>query len=199
MRRPRSIFVALLAVATALAEDDLPKRGATDLLDVEPTLMPNRAELPEPATDHSVARLEVEVERARNNAAAGERLFRSGILSKVEAETRVLKLVRLTADLAATRLAAAETEATEMRAKSAAQHVSKDALEATETALVSATADARKTAAARDTAEIKAAELNVSRRRQLLASGIGRKSDVQRAEDQLAALRETIARRSAEK
>jgi hypothetical protein len=56
--------------------------------------------------------------------------------------------------------------------------------------LVAATNAAQSAAARRDRAELDAALLNLSRQKKLLALGSGRKSEVSRAEEKVAALQQ---------
>ncbi len=192
--------VAGIAVATAICagalalEPDLPKRDPGELMDLEPKLIPKSpAPDAEPMRANGadlVVRLEVDLERAKRGDAAGERQVRAGIIAKVEAENRALKVVRLTSELEAARLALLQGEVDLQRAELAEKKGSRETLNAAEEKLAERLAAATAARLAWERAELKAAELNLSRRRQLLAAGIGRKSDVQRAEEQLAALKE---------
>ena len=67
---------------------------------------------------------------------------------------------------------------------------SQSEMEIAKTALVAATNAAQSAAARRDRAELDAALLNLSRQKKLLALGSGRKSEVSRAEEKVAALQQ---------
>jgi hypothetical protein len=108
---PLIIFLA----ASLLAEEELPQDPTDEPLDIDPPLLiqeiPSRD--PVQSTPGVPAQLDPEgiqiaLEKAKKSAAAGERLYRSGVIAKVEAENRVLKVVRLEADLANARLEVAK-------------------------------------------------------------------------------------------
>ena len=187
----RRLF-AILAVATLLvsarAADDLPRRAPGEAMDFEPgLLLPDLANVPGPAD--SPARLEAALERAKKSAASGARMFRAGIIAKVEAEKRALKVVRLTAELASAQLAGAKTELETKQAEFAAGKISQEQLDATQASTEAAAEASAKTSTTWARAQLAAAELNLSRQRQLLAAGIGSKSLVSRAQSQVAGLK----------
>ncbi len=187
MRRLFTILAALSLLAAARAADDLPRKENGEAMDFEPGLLPDLKNVPEPAD--SAARLEAAIERAKKGAASGERMFRAGIIAKVEAEKRALKVVRLTSELAAARLLAARTEFDEKRAEFDAGKLSQEQLDAAQASTEAASAAANSASATWQRAELAAAELNLSRQRQLLAAGIGSKSVVSRAQSQVAGLK----------
>jgi hypothetical protein len=123
-----------------------------------------------------VAKLEKELARAEKRASSADRMFKAGIIAKVDAEQRALKVVQLTAALAEARLQAAKTLATE-----AEQPIG-------ESALADAEAEAKRAAEDRHRAEIEQALRDLQRQQKLLALGSGRKADVSRAEKKLAEL-----------
>lgn len=183
---------AILAVATLLvparAADDLPRRAPGEAMDFEPgLLLPDLTNPPGPAD--TPARLEAAIERAKKSAASGERMFRAGIIAKVEAEKRALKVVRLTAELASAHLAAAKAELEIKQAELAAGKISQEQREAAQASTDAAAEAAAKATATWQRAQLAAAELNLSRQRQLLAAGIGSKSLVSRAQSQVAGLK----------
>lgn len=187
MRLAATIISACL-IASAIAADELPQRAEQDgPMDFEPGVLPNLNEVREPTG--SVTAIEAALDRAKRSAASGERLFRAGIIAKVEAEKRVLKVVRLGADLAAARLDATKIELSAKRAEFAAGKLSEEQLDAVQAAADAASESAESTRAAWRRAEIEAAEINVSRQRKLLAAGIGSKALLQRAVSQVAALK----------
>src|SRR5437762_9527467 len=92
------------AIASA-AEIELPRDDDYQSFEVEPpNLIPNReiddaAAVPAGASAAAADRLEREVERAKKTAQNAERLFRIGVLAKIEVEQRALRVVRLQSDL----------------------------------------------------------------------------------------------------
>ena len=184
MRRIFTILVAFSLLAPARATDELPQHSAGEAMDFEPGLLPDLGPAPEPPLPpDSPAQLEATIERAKKSAASGERLFRAGIIAKVEAEKRALKVVRLTFELAIARLETTKTELDAKRADFDAGKLTQAQLDAAQ-----ASADAA-ASTAWQRAELAAAELNLSRQRQLLAAGLGSKSLVARAQSQVAGLK----------
>ena len=190
--------VAVVATALAALAADEPQPGDSDVsFDVEPPLLiPNRSDEPlsasaaaTPAQDVDLARLEKNFQRAKRNAAGVERFCKIGALSKVEAEQRAVRAIRLESDLANARLARAKEEMLQKEKQLAAGEISKKDLAQTESALALAIEAAHAAAAKRERAELEAAEANVHRQEKLLALGSARKSDVSRAEQKLAELK----------
>ena len=142
-----------------------------------------------PAPDGDVARLEKQLERAKRSAAGAERLYKIGVLAKVEVEQRLLKVVRCESNLANAQLARAKEEVAAQESQVAAGESTKDELEAAKAALAQLTEAAQMAAAKRERAELEAAEANVRRQRKLLALGSADKSDVNRAQEKLAELK----------
>ena len=141
----------------------------------------------EPIAD--VPWLEAALIRAKKSAAEGERLFRAGVIAKVEAEKRALKVVKMGADLAAARMESARLDFTAGRKDFDAGSISREALDVAKAAFTSAITAANAAATEWQRAELSAAELNLSRHRKLLASGIGCRTMVKRAEAQVATLK----------
>lgn len=181
-------FVALASVvsatfALALAEPELPAPDEGPPLEIEPPLLIEsrsadgnfvlRGTGPLSDPEVELAKLEKDLARAKRNAAGAEGLYRSGIIAKVEAEERALKVIRVESKLAEARL---------QEAKRLAQNVPK-----TE-AVVAAEISAERAAEQRSRAELEAALRNLARQQKLLALGSGRKADVHRAEEKLAQL-----------
>ena len=179
--------IAILLLASARAADDLPRRAPGDTMEFEPGLITGLPAQPDPAT--AVPRLEAALARAKQNAARSARLFRSGVIAKVEAERDALKVIRLEASLAAARAEAAKTAHEEKRVEFDAGKLSKEDLAAAQTLMDTASADSARAAAAWQRAELAAAELNLSRQRQLVAAGVGSRAMLQRAQAQVAALK----------
>ena len=186
-----SAVIAAALLASAHAADDLPHSAPVDAMDFEPGLLPDLSAVPDPAG--TVPEIEVALERARKSAAAGERMFRAGIIAKVESEKRALKVVRLGADLATARLDAAKIELAATRAEFDAGKLARERLDAAQSATHEATEAVAIAAAAWQRAELAAAELNLTRQRQLLAAGIGSKTLVQRAQSQIEGLKSKSA------
>src|ERR1700704_3715492 len=108
MARWFALSCAVVGLTAALTAQELPKHDADESFEIEPPLLiPNRSNepLPDVATAGKSApnldpdRLGKELERAKKSAAGAERLFKIGVLAKVEAEQRALRVVRLQSDL----------------------------------------------------------------------------------------------------
>ncbi len=197
MTRIFALLVTVIATAlAAFAADETPRNESNepDSFDIEPPpLIQNRPDEQLSATpapgDLDVARLEKELDRAKKNASGAERLYKIGVLAKVEVEQRALKVVRLESDLANAQLARAKTEVAAQEFQVAAGESTKDELEAAKTALAQLTEAAQSAAAKRERAELDAAEANVRRQEKLLRLGSAQKSDVNRAQEKLAELK----------
>jgi hypothetical protein len=133
--------------------------------------------------------LEKQLDRAKKNASGAERLYKIGVLAKVEVEQRALKVVRLQSDLANAQLARAKDDLAAQESQVGAGESTKDELEAAKAALAQLTEAAQAAAAKRERAELDAAEANVRRQQKLLALGSAHKSDVNRAQEKLAELK----------
>ena len=190
--------VSLLFAATLLAEEELPKDPG-EPLDIEPPLLiqesPNRNIVhTTPAApgqkEIDPERIALALEKARKNAASGERLYKSGIIAKVDAENRVLKAIRLEADLAEAKLELAKQNLEVQQVRLDAAEISSEELETAKSVLAAATKDAESATAKKDKAELDAAELNLRRQQKLLAMGSGRKSEVNRAQEKVSAMQQ---------
>jgi len=196
MMRFFAFTISLFLAASVLGEEELPQ-DPTEPLDIEPPLLiqeiPSRElvqSTPGLAADPDPERVLIALEKAKKNAASGERLFRSGVIAKVEAENRALKVVRLEADLANARLEIARQNVASQQARYDAVEIPAAELELAKSALAVATTEAASAAAQREKAELEAALLNLNRQKKLLAMGSGRKSEVSRAEEKVAALQQ---------
>ena len=185
------IFLA----ASLLAEDDLPTDP--EPLDIEPPLLiqeiPSRGPeqaTPDVAADLDPEQIQASLEKAKKSSASGERLYRSGVIAKVEAENRALKVVRLASDLANARLEVAKQNLASQQSLFDAKEIQQSELEMARSALAIATDEAASAVAAREKAELEAAILNLRRQKKLLAVGSGRKSEVSRAEEKVATLQQ---------
>lgn len=191
------IFVAVVVLPmSSLLAQELPKSD-DDSLDVEPPLLVPPGELARgadesregpPAAPPDVEKLEQQLERAKKSAASAERLVRMGVLAKVEAEQRGLRVLRLEAALANAQMAAAKEQVTVQKAHSAAGQASKADLDGALATLARSSAAAEAATERYRKAQLDAAALDLRRQRQLLAQGSAHKSDVARAEEKLATL-----------
>jgi hypothetical protein len=191
MTRIFTLLVTAFALAiTVWAADQSAgnKSEEPDSFDIEPPVLKQNLS-DETLPDGDVARLEKQLERAKQNAVGTERLWKIGVLAKVEVEQRVLKVVRCESDLANARVARAKEELAAKESQFATAEITRDELEAVKTALAQLTEAAQVAAAKRERAELEAAEANLRRQQKLLKLGIAGKSDVTRAEEKLAELK----------
>ena len=196
MMRPLAFTLSMILAASLLAEEELPQDPG-EPLDIEPPLLiqeiPNRdpsQSTPGVAPELDPERIQLALEKARKSAASGERLYRSGVIAKVEAENRALKVVRLEAELANARLEVAKQNIDAQQARFDAAEIPAAELELAKSALAAATDEAAAATAQREKAELDAALLNLRRQKKLLAMGSGRKSEVSRAEEKVAKLQQ---------
>ena len=200
MRRFALTLAIAAATAAALgAEEDLPT-NPNEPMDIEPPLLiqetPNRNIVyttpgnleAKPAGDPE--QLAIALEKARKSAAAGERLYKAGIIAKVEAENRALKVIRLKAELAEAKAEAARQSAAAQDARLEAGEISSEQVEAAKSEAVAAIKEAESAAAEKEKAELEAAVLNLQRQKKLLAMGCGRKAEVNRAQEKVSALQQ---------
>ena len=181
-----------MGVIPLLAQESAPDPGS---FEVEPPLLvqPDGKPVasvdasPTPSTD--VAQLDKQLERAKKSAASAERLYKAGVLAKVEAEQRALRVIRLQAELAKAQLAAVQKSAGTGDGMVQTVQVQQASGLGSKIVLAQMTADAQAAAARLARAELDAAILNLQRQQKLLALGSARKSDVTRAEEKLAALK----------
>ena len=191
MARIFALPVTLLALAMAVCAADQSaanKSEEPDSFDVEPPILKQNLS-DEPLPDGDMARLEKQLQRAKQNAAGAERLYKIGVLAKMEVEQRLLKVIRCESDLANARVARAKEELAEKESQLATGEITKDELESIKTALAQLTEAAQVATAKRERAELEAAEANVRRQQKLLKLGIAGKDDVDRAQEKLAELK----------
>jgi hypothetical protein len=191
MARIFALPVTLFALAIAAWASDQSagnKSEEPDSFDVEPPML-NQNLSDEPVPNGDMARVEKQLERARQNAAGAERLYKIGVLARAEVEQRLLKVVRCESDLANARVARAKDELAEKESQLATGEITRDELESMKTALAQLTEAAQAATAKRERAELEAAEANLRRQQKLLKLGIGQKSDVTHAEEKLAELK----------
>jgi hypothetical protein len=197
MIRGIALLALLLSSApVAYPETQLPESDDYQSFEVEPPiLLPNRQVEAEatPADskglNHDPAVLEKRVELAKRSAAEAEQLFKRGVLSRVEVELRVLRIVRLQSDLENARLERAKADLAVQQTRLEMREISKAQLAVFDRAVQAATETAEAAVAARDRAEIAAAETNLRRQQKLAHLGSARPSDVARAEQKLADLK----------
>jgi multidrug resistance efflux pump len=191
MARIFALPVTLLALAMAAWAADQSagnKSEEPDSFDVEPPILKQNLS-DEPLPNGDMARLEKQLERARQNAAGAERLYKIGVLAKAEVEQRLLKVVRCESDLANARVARAKEELAEKESQLATGEITRDELESMKTALAQLTEAAQAATAKRERAELETAEANLRRQQKLLKLGVGQKSDVTHAEEKVAELK----------
>lgn len=183
------VFLATIA----LAQDELPTHDEPSF-EIEPPLLiqeePNERLQSRPGRESDPEWMAATLEKAKKSAAAGERLFHRGIIAKVDAENRVLEVVRLEAGLADAQLQRAKASVAAHEARLAAAEITPAELERAKAELAQATAAAQAATARRDQAELEAAVRNLQRQQKLLALGSARKSDVSRAAERVAALQQ---------
>jgi multidrug resistance efflux pump len=183
--------VTLVALAMAVCAADQSaenKSEVPDSFDVEPPILKQNLS-DEPLPNGDLARLEKQLERAKQNAAGAERLYKIGVLAKMEVEQRLLKVIRFESNLADARVARAKEELAEKESQLATGEITRDELESIKTALAQLTEAAQAATARREHAELEAAEANLRRQQKLLKLGVGQKSDVTHAEEKLAELK----------
>jgi hypothetical protein len=196
MIRAVALPVTLLAAAIVTVAADpsaKSKSDEPDAFDVEPPILKQNLSdeaIPTAGTpDAEVARLEKQLERAKRNADGAERLYKIGVLAKVEVEQRLLRVVRTESDLANVRVTQAKEKVDEEESRVASGEKVKAALDAAKATLAQLTEAAQVAAAKRERAELEAAEVNVRRQQKLLKLGSARESDVAGAEEKLAELK----------
>ena len=193
MIRAVALPVTLWAAIATIAANGQSPTDEPDAFDIEPPILKqNLSNEPLPTTgtpDAEVARLEKQLERVKRNADGAERLYKIGVLAKVEVEQRLLKVVRSESDLANARVAQAKEAVAEQESRVASGENAKGELASAKATLAQLTEAAQIAAAKRERAELEFAEANVRRQQKLLKLGSAHKSDVDRAEEKLAELK----------
>jgi hypothetical protein len=184
---PVTLF-ALAMAAWAADQSAANKSEEPESFDVEPPILKQNLS-DEPLPNGDMARLEKQLQRAKQNAAGTERLYKIGVLAKMEVEQRLLKVIRCESDLANARVARAKEELAERDSQLATGEITRDELESIKTALAQLTEAAQVATAKRERAELEAAEANLRRQQKLLKLGIAGKDDVDRAQEKLAELK----------
>jgi hypothetical protein len=191
----RGIALSLTFVASAiiaLAADQPTNSEEPGEFDIEPPILKQNLsdELAEAGTpDGDIARCEKKLERAKRNAAGAERLWKIGILAKVEVEQRALKAIKCEAELATARVTQAKAAVADQEPRVASGETTKQELEVAKTALAQLIEAEQQAKAKLQTAELEFAEANLRRQQRLLQLGSAHKSDVTNAEEKLAELK----------
>ena len=184
------IFLTSAMIASAADQPNNPDDPGE--FDIEPPILKQNLsdELAEAGTpDGDVVRCEKKLERSKRNAAGAERLWRIGVLAKVEVEQRALKVVKCEAEVASARVVQAKGAVAEQESRVASGEATKQELEVAKTALAQLIEAEQKAVAKRETAELEFAEANLRRQQRLLGLGSAHKSDVTNAEEKLAELK----------
>jgi hypothetical protein len=193
MLRAIALPVTFLASALiALAADQAGNSDDPGEFDIEPPILKQNLsdELAETHTlEGDVARCEKKLERAKQSAAGAERLWKIGVLAKVEVEQRALKVIKCEAELASTRVAQAKETVADQELRLASGETTKQGLDAAKAALAQLIEAAETAVAKRESAEVESAEANLRRQQRLLKLGSAHKSDVSNAEEKLAELK----------
>lgn len=192
------LFVIAFAVPLP-AEEELPK-DPNEPMDIEPPLLiqesPNQnivytsPATPDQKPAPDLDQLAASLEKAKKSAAAGERLYKGGIIAKVDAENRALKVIRLEAELAEAKLEFAKQNVAVQEARLEAGELSAAEVETAKSEAVAAMKDAESAMAKKEKAELDAAVLNLQRQKKLLAMGSGGKAAVNRAQEKVSALQQ---------
>jgi hypothetical protein len=191
MARIFALPVTLVALAMAVCAADQSaenKSEEPDSFDIEPPILKQNLS-DEPLPNGDLVHFEKQLERAKQNAAGAERLYKIGVLAKMEVEQRLLKVIRFESNLADARVARAKEELAEKESQLATGEITRDELESIKTALAQLTEAAQAATAKREHAELEAAEANLRRQQKLLKLGIAGKDDVDRAQEKLAELK----------
>jgi hypothetical protein len=194
MLRGLAIAIAFGLAVAVLAQEELPKANPEENLEIDPPLLikDGKPLVPLPSPGESAAndpqQLTVAVEKAKRVAAASERLWKAGIIAKVQVEDRALKVVRLERDLANSRLEIAKQEHAEKQQQLEDGKATQAEVDEASTAERAAEETARIAVENCHRAELDVARANVERQKKLLALGSGHRSDVNRAEEKLSQL-----------
>src|SRR5207245_4533601 len=160
MTRMLAMPVTLLTLAMAVWAADQSAENESeepDSFDVEPPILKQNLS-DEPLPNGDLARLEKQLERAKQNATGAERLYKIGVLAKMEVEQRLLKVIRFESNLADARIARAKEELAEKESQLATGEITRDELESIKTALAQLTEAAQAATSKREHAELEAAE-----------------------------------------
>src|SRR6201984_484102 len=156
MIRAIALPVTLLTSAViALAADKPGNFDEPGEFDIEPPILKQNLsdELAEAATpDGDVARCEKKLERAKRNADGAERLWKIGVLAKVEGEQRALKMIKCETERASARVAQAKGIGADQESRVASGESTKQELEVAKKALAQLIEAEQKALAKRESA-----------------------------------------------
>ena len=186
------LVMFLTSTLIALAADQSSNSEEPGEFDIEPPILKQNLsdELAEAGTpDGDIARCEKKLERAKQNAAGAERLWKIGVLAKMEVEQRALKVIKCEAELASARVAQAKEKVAEQESRVASGEATKQEVDVAKAALAQSIDAEQKAVAKRESAELESAEANLRRQQRLLKLGSAHKSDVTNAEEKLAELK----------
>jgi hypothetical protein len=199
MMRSIALVFATAFAATVAAQEELPK-NPEEAMDIEPPLLiqetPNRNIVytspggPDQNAQPDPEQIAASLEKARKSAASGERMYKSGIIAKVDAENRALKVVRLESELAQAKLEVAKQNVVAQQARLEAGEISQAEVDVAQLEAAAAMKEAELAAEKKEKAELDAAMLNLQRQKKLLAMGSGRKAEVNRAQEKVSALQQ---------
>ena len=187
-----AVLAFMMIALAALGGEDLPRNAEPNPSEVEPPILPGNLVPEESAKSEGaidVGQLERKLVRAKESAAAAERLFKIGVLAKLEAENRAMRAVKLEAELAQARVATAQLELDQKQQQFSAGEIARTELDLAQMQLTQAKQAAEIASANQKKAELDAAAINLARQQKLLALGSGGKSAVRRAEEKLAELK----------
>src|SRR5439155_19667470 len=156
----------LTSAMMALAADQSSNSDEPGEFDIDAQILKQTLpdELAEAGTpDGDVARCEKKLERAKRNAAGAERLWKIGVLAKVEVEQRALKVIKCEAELANARVAQAKETVAEQESRVASGETTKQELDVAKAALAQLIEAEQKAVTKRESAEIESWETNLSR------------------------------------
>ena len=185
------LVMFLTGTIIALAADQSSNSEEPGEFDIEPPILKQNLseELAEMVPDGDVPRCEKKLERAKRNATGAERLWKIGVLAKVEVEQRALKVIKCETELASARVAQAKETVAQQESRIASGETTKQELASAKTALAQLIEAEQKAVAKRESAELEFAEANLRRQQRLLKLGSAHKSDVTNAEEKLAELK----------
>jgi multidrug resistance efflux pump len=182
----------ILLLASVLEAQDLPQRDPNRPLEFEPDLQlynvkpePNAPGAEASAMPADVAKAKASAERAQRKADRWQKLQKTGVLSKVEAEQAIGAANRASVRYQQARIAQLAADLEALRQRATRGEASADLVQSAESALQTAkqlTEDAEATA--RKT-ELEFAQNNLERQRKLAAAGLGTKRQVEQAATKL--------------
>ncbi len=189
----RAFIAAFLFATAAACAQQLPQRDATGTastaaeLFVAPPLVLEATEVPAtPPSDEEVERARRERDRAKSKADRWARLQRSGVLTNVEAERATRAASQTSVRYQQLHVAHLRQQLAELKARPADPAL----IETAEAALRTAETLAADAESAWKKLEVALAETNLARRRALARSGFGSKTELRRAESEVARLKQ---------